>query len=441
MGATHKRKSGEGPVTVCEHTHEDLAPGQTVRYRVAAVNIGPSEKMSDWSDTATLTTQKSTKPDKPEGLEAEAMGHGAINLLWNIQSRIPPAAPILAYIVEYLDNNDEWMQLARIADTDAADNQNGNVRTIYTDTSLTAGTARTYRVRSQNEPEAGVLVASEESDNAMATTDDAMVPGAPTASATADSDTQITVSWTAPADNGGADITSYIAERAYGGSFFDHADADGDVFTDAQTWWDGLGCEAMVEAVMDSGTADDTNPYCKMYADLGDAEEMEVERVFGVRYVVHTDLANLSITDSDLMPVTEYMYRVKAVNTAGAGMWSNIATATTTATDTALGDAMGLTSGPTEDNDPGSIKLSWTAGANANIHWIAVVRMDANGDFDVDNSIWTQASAQDSHTVDMEGGGLIPGEYLAMVIAGMNDSTAGTTQWSIWQSTTFTYGQ
>ena len=106
-----------------------------------------------------------------------------------------------------------------------------------------------------------------------------------------------------------------------------------------------------------------------------------------------------------------------------------------------LGNAMGLTSGPTDDNDPGSIKLSWTAGANANIHWVAVVRVDANGDFDVDNSIWTQASAQDSHVVAMETEGLIPGNYRAMVIAGMHDSAAGTTQWSIWQSTEFTYGQ
>ena len=45
--------------------------------------------------------------------------------------------------------------------------------------------------------------------------------------------------------------------------FLDHADADGDAFTDAKSWWDGLGCEAMVEAVNDDRTADMTNPFCK----------------------------------------------------------------------------------------------------------------------------------------------------------------------------------
>ena len=110
-------------------------PGQTMRYRVATVNIGVPEKTSDWSDTATLTTEKSTSPDRPEGLVAEAMGRSMINLMWNIQSRTPPAAPIIAYIVEYLDD-DVWMEAARITDADAADNQNGVVRTIHTDAGL-----------------------------------------------------------------------------------------------------------------------------------------------------------------------------------------------------------------------------------------------------------------------------------------------------------------
>ena len=66
------------------------------------MNEGPRERMSDWSDSATQTTEASTKPDKPEGLVAEAIGPSMINLMWNIQSRTPPAAPILAYIIEYM---------------------------------------------------------------------------------------------------------------------------------------------------------------------------------------------------------------------------------------------------------------------------------------------------------------------------------------------------
>ena len=201
-GATHKLKEN-GSVTVCEYTHEELAPGQTVRYRVLTVNVGPRERMSDWSDTTTQTTEQSTKPDKPEGLVAEAAGRSMINLMWNIQSRTPPAAPILAYIIEYMMGT-EWVQVARISDADSADNQNDVVRTIHTDTGLDAETERTYRVRAQNEPALGTMDVSEESEHAEATTDAAMAPGAPMASALATSDTEITVTWTAPADGGSA---------------------------------------------------------------------------------------------------------------------------------------------------------------------------------------------------------------------------------------------
>ena len=53
---------------------------------------------------------------------------------------------------------------------------------------------------------------------------------------------------------------------AYGDvMFLDHADAEGDAFTDAKSWWDGLGCEAMVEAVNDDRPAEEeTNPFCKI---------------------------------------------------------------------------------------------------------------------------------------------------------------------------------
>ena len=56
---------------------------------------------------------------------------------------------------------------------------------------------------------------------------------------------------------------------------------------------------------------------------------MTVNEYFMKRYVVITDPAMTSYMDMNLMAETKYMYRVKAVNATGAGMWSNTAMATT----------------------------------------------------------------------------------------------------------------
>ena len=201
--------------------------------------------------------------------------------------------------------------------------------------------------------------------DAQAMTYPTTVPGMPmNVEAMATSDTAITVSWTAPADNGGADITGYIIERAYGDvMFLDHADAEGDAFTDAKSWWDGLGCEAMVEAVNDDRPADEeTNPFCKMYDDIvAEADRMTVDEYFMKRYVVITDPATTSYMDMDLMAETEYMYRVKAVNAAGAGMWSNTSMDTTEATNMAPGVPTAVTAMETSDTE---ITVTWGSPAS-----------------------------------------------------------------------------
>ena len=71
------------------------------------------------------------------------------------------------------------------------------------------GRRGTYRVFAIN-----LRGQSDQSDVASATAEAATVPDAPMANATATSDTEITVTWTAPAD-GGSDITGYMVQRAY----------------------------------------------------------------------------------------------------------------------------------------------------------------------------------------------------------------------------------
>ena len=98
--------------------------------------------------------------------------------------------------------------------------------------------------------------------------------------AMADSDTQITVRWQAPADNGGADITGYMVESAYEMS-------DG-------TMSDWMAVDPAHEGME------------MMYVDMG------------------------------LMPMTKYYYRVSAMNSVGTGMASDgMAYAMTSMTPTA----------------------------------------------------------------------------------------------------------
>ena len=392
-GATHQLKS-KGPVTSCKYTHTGLEPGQTMRYRVATVNIGIPEKTSDWSDTATLKTEESTKPDRPEGLVAEAMGRSMINLMWNIQSRTPPAAPIIAYIIQYLDDDDVWQEAARITDADAADNPNGMVRTIHTDADLPGETERTYRVLAQNMPSVGEYEESAESERATATTADASAPTAPTASATADSDTQITVSWTAPSDDGGADITGYVLQRAYNDADDMMTDFMTIAATDAATWWNTLDCPMMNDAVpadatpapgSDDPDADPRSPYCDMYDGLSEDAKMVVDATFMANY---DTITGMSYMDMGLMPETMYYYRVAAMNSVDLSEYSSddMASATTDRTNTApvAGDAIaaqtvteGMTAMVQSTITDADDTLTWSALSSDDM--IATATVDAMG--------------------------------------------------------------
>src|SRR5207245_6038367 len=87
--------------------------------------------------------------------------------------------------------------------------------TTYSDTGLVTSTTYTYRVSAINS-----VGTSSPSNTASATTSSiiATAPGSPTGlSATTVSSSQINLSWTAPANNGGSAITGYKIERSTDG--------------------------------------------------------------------------------------------------------------------------------------------------------------------------------------------------------------------------------
>ncbi len=190
------------------------------------------------------------------------------------------------------------------------------------------------------------------------------VPGMPmNVEAEADSRTEITVTWEAAADNGSA-ITSYIVEQSYMGSFLDGDDihntgAGGEsfAFSDHMEWWETLNCKGMLLAVgsdeMPAGEGEekgaDEMMYCAHFLntaptniddamkELSDAAKDDVEMYFNMRYMV-TDATTMTATFTDLGPGRAYMYRVKAANAVGTGMWSATANATTTENMAPAGD-------------------------------------------------------------------------------------------------------
>ena len=176
------------------------------------------------------------------------------------------------------------------------------------------------------------------SDNdAMAMTDAAVAPYMPmNVTATTDSDTQITVRWESPADNGGAEITGYMVEYAY------------------------------------------------MMADGNMSDWMAVDPA-------HTGMEMMYV-DMGLMPMTKYYYRVSAMNSVDTGMASDgmmtYATTYRTNNQPMAGDAIGdqtVTAGmmvmvqsTITDSDAGDM-LTWSVAVDPSDGSIATAEVDNMG--------------------------------------------------------------
>ena len=227
-------------------------------YYGACVDSVPNE--TDTSNncssaaTVTVTGAAATVPGTPTGLTATANGRKQINLAWTAPSG-DGGADISGYRIEVSEDNSTWSDL--VADTNST-------ATSYSHTGLTANSTRYYRVSAINSEGTGPV-----SNVANATTDAPTKPGAPTGlTATANGQTKIELSWTAPSDEGGADITGYRIE----------------VSTDGSSWTD---------------------------------------------LVASTNSTSTSYSHTSLDAGSTRHYRVSAINSAGTGPVSNIDSATT----------------------------------------------------------------------------------------------------------------
>lgn len=325
-----------------------LTPYTRYRYKVAALNAIIGE--SDYSDPS------ATISDKPTNFSVDKLGGGqhrtSLDLTWTT-----PVDSVGSEIIGYqIERDDGGGWFIHVANT-------GLVSTVYEDTGLTPSTLYKYRVAAIN----GVGVTGPSNEDSI-TTDAITVPFIPTSLVvTAVGANQIDLSWTAP-DDGGSPITDYQIERESpvggGWAVLPTPVSPATNYQDT-TVLSGTQYNYRVSAINALGTgspsspANDTTPATVPSAPIGllatpisnvqidlswtaghnggypiTGYKIERESPVGGGWspiVLDTGSPATIYTDTPLTPVTQYNYRVYAINTLGAGPASNESNAWTPA--------------------------------------------------------------------------------------------------------------
>ena len=362
--------------------HEGLDSDDTRFYRLFPINhgrFGEAEIAGAQAQRAVIAS-----PDVSLNLEQTGATTTSITMGWD---SIDAAAKYEVYSGIPGENDalpTSWMAQMKVEGTSYTDSKN-----------LNPGDTRWYRVVALSDDDSPVSGA--DGAEALGTADDAGEPGMPIglvaqqafdSSLTGSDDRGVLLLWDMPMDAGKDPHTSYTVEWK---SDMETGDA-----------WEVL--------VTDTTNLDNQTPKSTHYH-----HEMELG------------------TDE------QRAYRVKALSGSGTGMASNVSYYPPMAGMAELGmpgNAMSLMAGPSDDDDPAAIKLTWDAGANATTHTVAGVLRNADGTFDTSTAIW-MTNVTSPLTVEM--GDRPAGTYIFGVVAGLIDGT--DREWSDWARATVAYPQ
>ena len=348
--------AGNVPGTTYTHTSPDA--DRNYYWVVGCNSTGCSDIDSRNPATLVGTTRSVVAPGAPTSLTATANGQTQIDLSWSAPT-VNGGANITGYRIEVSTNGSSWTDL--VANT-------GNTTRTYSHTGLTAGSTRHYRVLAINSAGTGTA-----SNTANATTGaaSAAVPGAPRVlTATANGQTRIDLSWSAPTTNGGAVITGYRIE----------------VSTNGSSWSD---------------------------------------------LVANTGSATTTYSHTGLTAGSTRHYRVSAISSAGTGTASNVATGTTAAAGVPAAPIVtGVTAGT------GGLTVSWSAppgdgGSRITAYDLRHIRSDATNKGDANwtviQDVWTGSGARNYELAGLDGGAQYDVQVRAVNSAGEGSWSATVT--------------
>ncbi len=188
--------SSEATPTGSPHTISGLTNGARYWVRVAAVNdVG----RGDWSEEADAVP--ATVPGRPEGV-AVLRGDSEVELSWSAPAN--NGAAITGYVVQWKSGTQDY----------GAARQRTAAGSPFTVARLTNGTTYWFQVAAEN----GVG-RSAWTDDVSATP--ATRPGVPQSLSAAGADSELEVSWSPPASDGGLLITEYVVQWKSGSESWD----------------------------------------------------------------------------------------------------------------------------------------------------------------------------------------------------------------------------
>jgi fibronectin type 3 domain-containing protein len=353
-------------------TDTSVSNGSTYFYKVAAVNsVGPGPVSGEVSATPTSAP---TVPTAPQNLVAVA-GNASVALSWSAPASNGGAA-VSSYNV--------WRSTSSGGESLLNSGVSG---TSFSDGSALNGITYFYKVAAVNSVGPGPL-----SNEASATP--ATVPGAPQNLVAVAGNGRVSLSWSAPASNGGAAVSSYNVLRATssgaetalrtsvsGTSFTDRKVSNGTTYYYEVRAVNSVGSGPVSSEVSVTPSPAPTVPTApqNLSASAGNASvslswsapasnggaavtgyNVLRSTTSGAETLLSAGVVGTSFTDPGVSNGSTYFYKVAAVNSVGPGPLSNEASATPTAAPTVPTAPQNLTA--TAGN--ASVALSWSAPAS-----------------------------------------------------------------------------